>query len=127
MRCIVMPSCVCALDAYGPTSPKLSVRSNIFFAAESSPVSSSTFPELGNLHAFCNTCSQANGTVNRYCAAVATYYNSFTNAEAPFRHLDFWCMGDVLAALEDGLDVFTALFGVHEDCAHTYCTQGARS
>ena len=81
----------------------------------------------GNLHAFCNTCSQANGTVNRYCAAVATYYNSFTNAEAPFRHLDFWCMGDVLAALEDGLDVFTALFGVHEDCAHTYCTQGARS
>ena len=41
--------------------------------------------------------------------------------------LDFWCMGDVLAALEDGLDVFIALFGVHEDCAHTYCTQGARS
>ena len=69
----------------------------------------------GNLHAFCSACSYANGTVNPYCAATVKFYNSFEmDARVMIHADDFWCRGDVLDSIAEGVDSFAAKFGTHK-------------
>ena len=70
----------------------------------------------GNLHAFCNSCSLDDGSLSPYCAAAVRFYNSFDMDGLVLVHAEsFWCRHDVLASIEEGVEVFTRRFGKHVD------------
>ena len=62
-----------------------------------------------NAHAFCWTCAEEDGSLNKYCEAVMQKYawgSAYTPSDAKGRAfddlLDYWCTGAVLASIHDG-------------------------
>ena len=59
-----------------------------------------------NTHALCGMCVDSNGTVDSYCHAFLYYYDmtfmSTYDASLFWYNVHFWCLDEVLDAIEDG-------------------------